>query len=215
MSEESLRSLTYCLTWLRWANDRLGNSIVALKKVMQEWDASQQGPPSNDPPTENDRPRSPTSLSRQIQQVKGDVLQTLKQAIDIVSKYAGGALPENARNLVRRHLTSLPQRFRIASSSALARDASAPRSEMATSAHRVLVLAEEGLDMMAQVSGVVNDTLVSAEGWCQKLRRPRATPGSANADPQPPPDAFSQLGDIKVPLSGPQQDVEMTGVEKR
>jgi hypothetical protein len=215
MSEESLRSLTYCLTWLRWANERLGNSIIALKKVLQEWDASQQARSSDDTTTENHRPRSPTSLSQQIQQVKGDVLQTLKQAIDIVSKYAGGALPENARNLVRRHLTSLPQRFRIASSSALSRDTSAPRSDMATSAHRVLVLAEEGLDMMAQVSGVVNDTLVSAEGWCQKLRRPRTTPGGANADQQLLPNTVLQLGDTKVPLSDPQQDVEMTGVEKR
>jgi len=126
-------------------------------------------------------------------------------------------VPENARNLVRRHITSLPQRFRIASSSALARDASAPRSEMATSAHRVLVLAEEGLDMMAQVSGVVNDTLVSAEGWCQKLRRPRATAGGLNEDAQPPPNTVSPLGDAKVPIPSfePQQDVEMTGVEKR
>jgi hypothetical protein len=87
---------------------------------------------------------------------------------------------------------------------------------MATSAHHVLVLAEEGLDMMVQVSGVVNDTLVSAESWCQKLRRSRATPVRANADQESPPNAVSQLGDTKVPipLSDSQQDVEMTGVEK-
>ena len=31
--------------------------------------------------------------------------------------------------------------------------------------------------MMTQVSGVVNDTLISAEGWCDKIGR-RKTPGS-------------------------------------
>jgi hypothetical protein len=46
-------------------------------------------------------------------------------------------------------------------------------SEAARSGRRVMVLAQEGLDMMTQVSRVVNDTLVSAEGWCEKLGRRR------------------------------------------
>ncbi|KAI5310076.1 hypothetical protein KEM55_001815 [Ascosphaera atra] len=77
---------------------------------------------------------------------------------------------------------SLPQRFRLATASGPA-DASSgsPLADTtAASAQRVLVLAEEGLDMMMQVSRVVNDTLVSAESWCQRLRMPRNS-GDADA----------------------------------
>lgn len=214
MSEESLRSLTYCLTWLRWANTRLGTSVVSLKQLLEEWDPSKQDQMSADDP--NYRPRSPSALSQQIQQVKGDVLQTLKVVVDVVSKYAGGALPENARNLVRRHLTSLPQRFRIASSSNLPADGSIPQSEMATRAHRVLVLAEEGVDMMGQVSVVVNDTLVSAESWCDRLRRPKPTyntQGREEHDPEQPPLPPRPLEHKSpIPMSN-SEDVEMTGVD--
>jgi len=96
-----------------------------------------------------------------------------------VSNYAGGALPTNARELVHRHLTSLPQRFSLAnmagSSQTDGTDENANDSEAAQSGRRVMLLAQEGLDMMTQVSRVVNDTLVSAEGWCEKLgRRPNS-----------------------------------------
>ncbi|EER27779.1 hypothetical protein D8B26_006115 [Coccidioides posadasii str. Silveira] len=217
MSEESLRSLTYCLKWLQWANTRLGNSIVTLKQVLEEWDQSRQHQSSGDASNPESRPRSPAVVSQQIQQVKQDVLQTLKQAVDVVSKYAGGALPENARNLVRRHLTSLPQRFRVASLYTNRQsDTSDPESDTtSTSAHRVLVLAEEGLDMMAQVSRVVNDTLISAESWCERLRRPK--PSVISTDGQgpdsPAPDAF----DTKQPLAEPThcREVEMTGMDEK
>ncbi|KAL1984057.1 hypothetical protein VTN96DRAFT_9654 [Rasamsonia emersonii] len=195
MSEESLRSLTYCLKWLRWANDRLSRAIVALKNVLQKWDESRREKPEE---TASNR----AALSQHIQAVKEDVLRTLKQVVDIVSKYTGGALPENARNLVRRHLISLPQRFRIASTSQAPSDAG---SDEATSAHRVLVLAQEGLDMMAQVSRVVNDTLVSAEVWCERLGRKR-------------PDMKEQLPDhpdVKQPekAKAETQDIEMGGTQ--
>lgn len=212
MSEESLRSLTYCLKWLKWANTRLGNSIIILRRVLEEWEAAKQ-----QQLTENGNsgamPRSTAALAQQIQQIKQDVLQTLKQVVDVVSKYAGGALPENARNLVRRHLTSLPQRFRIASTSPRATEVSDPQSDTPNSAQRVLVLAVEGLDMMAQVSGVVNDTLVSAEGWCDKLRRSKPSTNSENqgSDVQLPP------LDVKAPVPEPAQreDVEMSGMNEK
>ncbi|OJD22541.1 hypothetical protein ACJ73_06112 [Blastomyces percursus] len=211
MSEESLRSLTYCLSWLRWANGRLGNSIVSLKKVLEEYDASKKDP--DDAANAEDRSRNSTRLSEQIRQVKGDILRTLRQVVDVVSKYAGGALPENARHLVRRHLTSLPQRFRLASTITTTAGGSGMEADMTTSAQRVLVLAEEGLDMMAQVSGVVNDTLVSAESWCEKLRRPKhSTNEPASASVQAPMALDSKT---PVPVSSPPKDVEMIGVTEK
>ncbi|CZT08338.1 related to CLOCK-CONTROLLED PROTEIN 8 (ccg-8) [Rhynchosporium agropyri] len=180
MSEESLRSLKYCLGWLRWANEHIGKVILALKSALEQYDSgnsvNSSGALEGSEQTgqlvvRGDAVRS--ALNAQIAELKKDVLKTLKEVVDIVSKYAGGALPENARILVRRHLTSLPQRFRLANSRPLegGRSGDNVDIEVREGANRVLVLAKEGLDMMAQVSGVLDGTIVSAEDWCERLRR--------------------------------------------
>lgn len=43
--------------------------------------------------------------------VKRDVVNTIRQVVDVVSKYAGGALPEPARTRVRQFILILPQRW--------------------------------------------------------------------------------------------------------
>ncbi|OIW22467.1 transcription factor Opi1, partial [Coniochaeta ligniaria NRRL 30616] len=181
MSKESLRSLKYCLQWLRWANEHIAKTIAALKSLLQQYDGSGSpdleagrgedqeminGPEST--PTTQDR----SQLAARVTELKSDVLKTLRDVIDTVSKYAGGALPDNARVLVHRHLTSLPQRFRVATlqdASAKKQGDGAEEQEVRDSAQRVLVLAKEGLDMMEQVSGVLDGTIHSAEEWCQRL----------------------------------------------
>lgn len=213
MSEESLRSLKYCLTWLRWANGHLSKVLLSLRDVLEEWDHSRTGSsqqssevnmasdhqhPQNQ--AESHSAQDKAAVTQRIEVLKGEVLQTLKKVVDIVSKYAGGALPENARVLVRRHLTSLPQRFRIASTSNAPTESSRPASETVTSAHRVMVLAKEGLDMMSQVSGVLDGTIVSAEEWCDRLgRRRRGLPDSTNGNDT----------DVKDPRNGVEGDLAM------
>ncbi|GAD91964.1 conserved hypothetical protein [Paecilomyces variotii No. 5] len=212
MSEESLRSLQYCVTWLKWANGRLGNAVMALRNLLKQWDEYQATGQSGASGSEGCI--DPAQLAQRIQALKEDVLATLKQVVDIVSKYAGGALPENARNLVRRHLTSLPQRFRIASTSNPQPNSSASSSEATINAHRVLVLAQEGLDMMAQVSGVVNDTLVSAETWCERLGRKRPSRPATEEQEQSPRSNEPLPVDMKVPLHvETEQDHEMSGMD--
>ena len=182
MSEESLRSLKYCLGWLRWANEHIGKVILALKQVLEQYDHGSQSDSSGT--IEGTYPKEKegqlvvrseaerSALNAKIAALKSDVLKTLKEVVDIVSKYAGGALPENARVLVRKHLTSLPQRFRLASANGSANGVNANGDrEVTEGANRVMVLAKEGLDMMAQVSGVLDGTIVSAEEWCERLGR--------------------------------------------
>lgn len=198
MSEESLRSLKYCLSWLRWANDHIGRVISALKDALEKYDSQYVNlSPDGDQVMvgaahhqHEDPEQARRELGARITALRSDVLRTLQGVIETVSKYAGGALPENARTLVRRHLTSLPQRFRMATqesasatagASGAASPSPAPTSattreegkekEVREGAQRVLVLAKEGLDMMAQVSGVLDGTIVSAEEWCERLGR--------------------------------------------
>jgi hypothetical protein len=204
MSEESLRSLKYCLGWLRWANEHIGKVIEALKTALEQYDQGSQSSTSSavtiDWASErgdgqgngqlivrSDAERS--ALNAHIAELKTDVLKTLKSVVDIVSKYAGGALPENARLLVRRHLKSLPQRFRLASAHT-DRPAEGGDREVIDGASRVLVLAKEGLDMMSQVSGVLDGTIVSAEEWCERLGMKKAEEQSGNTfDPEKLPGA--------------------------
>lgn len=186
MSEESLRSLKYCLSWLRWANVHIGNVINSLKAAMERYDrsaAAANGHQSTLGGSSSSEADERNEVAARIDVLRADVLKTLQDVISTVSKYAGGALPDNARTLVRRHLTSLPQRFRIATMAGdgqrngqteelSAEEAGqAKEKEMREGAQRVLVLAKEGLDMMAQVSGVLDGTIVSAEEWCERLGR--------------------------------------------
>lgn len=181
MSEESLRSLKYCLSWLRWANAHIGRVIGDLKNAVDQLE-QRRG--------EDGAAADRAALGARIMALRGDVLKTLQDVIETVSTYAGGALPENARALVKRHLTSLPQRFRLATHNSKVvcgagpslstkqeqTDASTEEGkwqEAREGAQRVLVLAKEGLDMMAQVSGVVDVTIVSAEEWCARLGKRR------------------------------------------
>jgi transcriptional repressor OPI1 len=207
MSEESLRSLKYCLSWLRWANEHIGKVIEALKAVLDQF----EGLGSNNALTNGEHKEGRangqlivrseaerTAVYAKIAELKSDVLKTLKDVVDVVSKYAGGALPENARMLVRRHLTSLPQRFRLASSNTTQNSDATTTSgdkEVTEGARKVIVLAKEGLDMMAQVSGVLDGTIVSAEEWCERLgrrKRSEAEAGSGNV--------VDDTGMVKEPL---------------
>ena len=181
MSDDSLRSLHYCLTWLRWANERLGKAIFTLKGVLREWEEYKRLPSNEKAAVAN---HWNAVFSRRIEAIREEVRSTLMRVVEIVSKYAGGALPENARHLVRRLLTSLPRRFQMAWSSPLnlklidpSPSASGHESDdAAMGGNRALVLAEEGLDILAQVTSILNDTIISAQHWCDRLGRKRAIP---------------------------------------
>ncbi|GAB0137023.1 hypothetical protein EsDP_00005306 [Epichloe bromicola] len=191
MSAESLKSLRYCLMWLRWTNDHMGQVIGNLKTTLEEYeqtaevhratlgsmDAQQNGEGAGSEKKQTDR-RTPeqarTELTAKINTLKVDVLRTLQETINTVSKYAGGALPENARILVRRHLTSLPQRFRMASMTETAANGDKDSdSGVREGAQKVLVLAKEGLEMVTQITGVLDGTIVSAEQWCERMGKRR------------------------------------------
>ncbi|KAJ2971904.1 hypothetical protein NQ176_g7463 [Zarea fungicola] len=198
MSAESLKSLKYCLKWLRWTNGRMDKAIGSLKDALEEYESAcntqtrlDQGNEEADKDlamngTEGGSgTKTPeearTEIANRIQVIKTDILKTLQEVTTTVSKYAGGTLPENARILVRRHLTSLPQRFRLATMS----DANAngntngtegtkdSNSALRDGAQKVLVLAREGLDMVTQITGVLDGTIVSAEEWCERMGKKR------------------------------------------
>jgi len=199
LSESSLRSLTYCVSLLTNASEHIATVMDALKVLLRDFDRAQEsrqreqarrakeveaGFVSRDQAQHEDAARQ---LADRIKQLCDDIWQTMKTVVNSVSTYAGGALPDNARRVVKSQLMSVPQRWRLASETAAKQDQqesiaeqgessqSGVHGETRKTAHRMIAFAEEGLDMMAQVNGVVKITLQSAEDWLRTLGRRNQT----------------------------------------
>ena len=120
VSEESMRRLQYCLQWLQVSNlpstlirnilkhgqiQYATNHIDAQILVLRDFMASLQAATAHSGETVSQH------HVRTLNDVKRDVVETIRQVVEIVSKYAGGALPEPARQRVRGFILHLPQRW--------------------------------------------------------------------------------------------------------
>ncbi|KAL1893446.1 transcriptional regulator opi1 [Ceratocystis pirilliformis] len=243
MNEQSLRSLKYCLAWLRTANKNIDNNINTLKNLVEEYDRAEawereahkstsdvegdqqcqenslendvdmqaveaksesgkQASPittadgrdahcsTQDSENVSDKPSGPRSrreVGERITKLKSDVVHVLQDTVKTISMYAGASLPHPARQFVRRSLMSLPMRS-AGAAKAQAREQQAAldrgerpnhRTTTRRNAQTALLVAREGLQVILQVSNVLDSTIGSAEQWCERLgRRPagRRTP---------------------------------------
>ncbi|KAJ7173324.1 transcription factor Opi1-domain-containing protein [Mycena filopes] len=64
---------------------------------------------------------------RTLAHLRSDIVHTIRQVVGVVSKYAGGALPEPARGRVRGFILDLPKRF--------GKEAAAPSTSSSTSSN--------------------------------------------------------------------------------
>ncbi|KAF6744529.1 transcription factor Opi1-domain-containing protein [Ephemerocybe angulata] len=107
LSEDSMRRLKYCLHWLQYATAHIDAQIL----ILREFTASlQEYPPSAPPHARRPNPISQDHM-RKLSEVRKDIVKTVREVVDVVSKYAGGALPEPARARVRGFVLKLPQRW--------------------------------------------------------------------------------------------------------
>lgn len=213
LNEASLRSLKYVLNILRNANTRVKTLMEALRTLLKDYEEgrlsstqqqleegslNEKSQSLNEKSDQRSRDRPPSEGSiivKRIQALNAEIWQTLKAVVNTVSKYTGGALPENASVIVRWQLMSVPRRWQKAVK--LHGDAGETRQggtqpeqkrqgderegrreseketekEALTSAHRMLAFALEGIDMMEQVGGVVDSTISSAERWLDSMGR--------------------------------------------
>lgn len=105
LSEESMRRLKYCLQWLQYATAHIDAQIL----ILRDFTAALQ------PFLDSSSLRRPNPISeehmRKLTVVRRDIVHTIRQVVDVVSQYAGTALPEPARNRVRGFILKLPQRW--------------------------------------------------------------------------------------------------------
>ena len=83
--------------------------IDAQIVILRDFTASLQPLPQNVQQSRT-RPISHAHM-RTLTTVRRDIVQTIRQVVDVVSRYAGGALPEPARGRVRGFILQLPQRW--------------------------------------------------------------------------------------------------------
>ncbi|TFK39596.1 transcription factor Opi1-domain-containing protein [Crucibulum laeve] len=112
LSEESMRRLKYCLQWLQYATAHIDAQIL----ILRDFTAGLQPLPSDS--TSSRRPPISEEHMRKLTDVRRDIVHTIRQVVDVVSKYAGGALPEPARTRVRGFILKLPQRWASKASAA-------------------------------------------------------------------------------------------------
>ena len=193
MSEESLASLRWALECLSWANRHLGRLIMRLRDAIEQY-GQPNGPLSpqstdsaNQQDTQMRHPDESSTSSHErenhIKALAAEVIYIIKRVNNGVSEYAASALPENARILVGKYLMSLRMSFQqsFAESSNNGNGKSDNVSGSESSARKALLLAREALDKLAQVSGIVEGTIVSAEEWCDRLGRRRDSRSTANS----------------------------------
>ena len=236
MSEESLASLRWALQCLSWANRHLTRLIRGLQDAIEQSDQVKRplSPESNTSTKQEDthmaHTEEPTAASRErgsnIQTLAAEVIYIIQKVNNGVSEYAASALPENARDLVGRYLKSLHisfQRSFARSNNGDGQSEGVSGSE--NNARKALLLASEALDKLAQVSGIVEGTIVSAEEWLGRLGKRRSdTPTGSNNGESPPVDrkeplilttmgAEPQSKDVKTALP-PTVDTDITMVNE-
>ncbi|SPO38796.1 uncharacterized protein PSFLO_04275 [Pseudozyma flocculosa] len=199
MSEESMKSLKYCLQWLQYATAHIEHQITILRDLIVKLNHGELDVSG--------------SAVQNLSNIKGDVVNTIRGVVDVVGKYAGSALPEPARNSVKAFILSLPARWATVNRSSAASSPSGyfggspssssfspahissgpdspaqlsaqrpirsgtgtPRDQMqaaatAQAANKILTLAVESLDILRSVTIVFGESLDRADLWVERLR---------------------------------------------
>jgi len=140
-------------------------------------------------PDEEDPFSNRSTIGCRIEKIKQDIVETLRKAVDVVSRHAGSALPEPARHRVKVYILSLPARWAAASSPSQASSGSNGTTANGMTREeetgwKLLTFAGESLQMLSGVMTVVGDTLQSAEEWAGRLGRSKRTSVTGLATPE-------------------------------
>ncbi|KAJ4411583.1 transcriptional regulator opi1 [Didymella pomorum] len=188
LSAASLRSLKQCLHLLRGATSHIDSVMRALKLLLAEYETalrsrrdSDSSSKDNEAKVEGEKEDEVRQIAERIKSLSSDIWQTLQGVVQSVSRYTGGALPQNASQVVRTQLLSVPQRWQLAGrrTQNAPADEEAGEGEAVRGANRMLAFAMEGLDMMGQITTVVDGTVQSAESWLARIGR---APPSQNGE---------------------------------
>ncbi|WAR60556.1 hypothetical protein PtB15_9B495 [Puccinia triticina] len=182
VSEESMKSLQYCLQWLHYATVHLDHQITVLRDFIHSLNvgASPERYGRSDAPRESEseleteaeglEKRMVTAAAAgRLAGIKTEVVETIRKVVAVVSRYAGVGLPEPAKQFVRTTILGLPLRWADAIQPSLSAPSAHPplgrHSKNATllAAGRVLTFAVESLDMLKALTAIFSESVERAD----------------------------------------------------
>lgn len=98
VSDESMKCLKYCLSWLNYAIQYIQQQISHLQSYLGSNSTKSLVVGSN---------------SHSISNIKKNIIEILRKVVDVVSKYAGPSLPTQAKQSVRNFILNLPGKWVI------------------------------------------------------------------------------------------------------
>ncbi|CAO3694016.1 unnamed protein product [Umbelopsis ramanniana] len=168
VSEESMRCLKYCLSWLQYAikhiEQQMGFLRAFLVSLATSKAAAENGHASG-------TVMAPPDISK-LDAIKKEVIDTLRKVVEVISKYAGSSLPEQARSSVRGFILSLPNRWASVNQSAANSPTIGPQRDghVHETAIKLMNFGTESVEMLNGVEAVFGDTVERAESWLGALR---------------------------------------------
>ncbi|KAI9223728.1 transcription factor Opi1-domain-containing protein [Blastocladiella britannica] len=152
ISEESLKSLRYCLEWLQYATHQLEAHIQSLRDFIAH--ALSSGLASITYPTDTVFRYGPSMLA----DIKRDIAETLRRVVDVVGRYAGNLLSGEARIRVRGFILSLPNRW-----AALQAATAAAQGSESSEAQQVMAFAADAGGILYSIQEVFGSSINTAQ----------------------------------------------------
>ncbi|KAI8071038.1 transcription factor Opi1-domain-containing protein [Gongronella butleri] len=181
ISEESLKCLNYCVTWLQYAIRHIEQQMGLLRDVLvglATGSSASGSSSSSNGPVSNSTTVSTTSEANAagtLAAIKKEVVDTLRKVVNIISTYAGSGLPEQAKVTVRKFILALPSRWALLNSSTSQSPLTSPSLGPHTSPQiqdtsiKLLNFGSESVEMLQSVSTVFSDSVDRAELWLDRL----------------------------------------------
>lgn len=146
----------------------------------------------------------PSIAASTLASIKKEVVETLRKVINVVSRYAGACLPDQAKINVRQFILSMPVRWATLNNESVpstpkgspsigpvdSNPEHAALNDTAERATKVLVFANESSDMLRSVSTIFKDSVEKAESWMDKLRYVGMAPQNSEGLPSWAPTGF-------------------------
>ncbi|KAI8637036.1 transcription factor Opi1-domain-containing protein [Parasitella parasitica] len=178
VSEESMKCLRYCVSWLQYAIQHIGHQMSLLRNFLVSLATS-----SNQQQHQHQHQR-PMELAS----IKNDMVSTLRKVVDIITCYASNALPHQAKATIRNTILNLPSRWAslndetdTAGNDVIQKQTNRVSFKQEDIALRLLAFGQESSDMLCSIYGVVDDTVQRAESWLKRLRLINPMPSSSSS----------------------------------
>jgi hypothetical protein len=129
-----------------------------------------------------------TNAAGSLAAIKKEVIETLRKVVEVISKYAGAGLPQQAKDSVRSFILALPSRWALLNSSTTPSSPITsptlgphPAPEVQETSIKLLNFGSESVEMLQSVSTVFSSTIDRADTWLDRLHSVGVTRRSTNS----------------------------------